>query len=155
MPTVTGRWAAMHGHARPRTGIRTRNPTMPPSAIPRRGWRNLVTENQEMKGVMKTDWRLPQKPPHLCSLPDLVAYIKAGTSSHSLNCPGHHSWLLDAADGQVVIAPRVLKGAQTSAQSQPLLGSALGGSCCPTPGFPVLSLGALGPSDQLQKRENG
>lgn len=108
---------------------------MLPSAIPRRGWRNLVTENQEMKGVMKTDGRLPQKPPHLCSLPDLVAYIKAGTSSHSLNCPGHHSWLLDAADGQVVIAPRVLKGEQTSGQSQPLLGSVLGEAAIPLLGF--------------------
>lgn len=70
-----------------------------------------------------------------CSLPDLVAHIKARTSSHSLNCPGHHSWLLDAADGQVVIAPRVLKGAQTSGQSQPLLGSVLGEAAVQLLGF--------------------
>lgn len=36
---------------------------MLPSVILRQGRRNLVTENQEMKGVMKTGWRLPQKPP--------------------------------------------------------------------------------------------
>lgn len=42
--------------------FRTESPTLLPSAIPRLGRRKLVTENQKMKGVMKTDWRLPQKP---------------------------------------------------------------------------------------------
>lgn len=88
-----------------------------------------------------------------CSFPDLATHIKAGTSSHSLNRPGHHSWLLDAADGQVVIAPRVLKGdAGFRSDSQPPPGSVLGQTAVPLSGFPVRSPGALGPSDQLQMR---
>lgn len=102
-------------------------------AIPGRGRRNLVTENQEMKGVMKTDRRLSQKPPALsCSLPDLATHIKARTSSHSLNCPGHHSWLLDAADGQVVMAPRVMKGDAGFRSDSASAWLCAGGSCGPT-----------------------
>ena len=46
-----------------------------------------------------------------CSLSDPVAYIKVGAHplARSLNGPGHGSWLLEAADGQMVIAPRVLR----------------------------------------------
>lgn len=46
-----------------------------------------------------------------CSLSDPVAHIKVGTHplACSLNGPGHGSWLLEAADGQMVIAPRVLR----------------------------------------------
>lgn len=42
---------------------------------------------------------------------DPVAHIKVGTRplARSLNGPGHGSWLLEAADGQMVIAPRVLR----------------------------------------------
>ena len=42
---------------------------------------------------------------------DPVAHIKVGTRplARSLNGPGHGSWLLEAADRQMVIAARVLR----------------------------------------------
>lgn len=47
-----------------RTGwrFRSKSPTLLPSAMPRSGRGKLLMENQEMKGAMRTDWRLPQKP---------------------------------------------------------------------------------------------
>lgn len=99
---------------------------MLPTVILRQGRGNLVTEHQEMKGVMKTGGRLPQKPLTSCSLPELTAHIKAEPSSHSQNCPGHHPWLLDAADGQVARAPRVLKGDADFQSESAWPGSVLG-----------------------------
>lgn len=128
--------------------FRTKSPTLLPTAIPRSGRRKLVTEIQEMKGMMKTDWRLPQKsrmegkivfrsPPHLLLPPWPCGSHQRGDlfpqpelSRSSLLAPWRR-WWTDGNSSQSAEGCRL----------QP--GSVLGEVAVYTGEYSVLSLGVL------------